>query len=237
MTSVTSTGSRPGRPAPTPSKVLSVNVGSPRPNPDMRGGITGIDKRPAERIEVFAPGPKAGGAGSGVRGDFIGDRRHHGGDAQAVYAASRADLDHFQEVLGRPLSSGWMGENLTVTGLAPDQAIVGERWQVGAALLQVTCPRIPCRTFQGHAGREHWIGEFTRTGRCGTYLSVLRPGEIRPGDPIEVVSVPDHGVCIQDLFWALTIRPELAATVLSAREFLTDSDRDRLVRRETVQPS
>ncbi len=218
-------------------RVLSVNVASPRPNPHSPQHATGIDKRPVERIDVFAPGPRSGGAGSGVGGDFIGDRRHHGGDAQAVYAVSRADLDHYQAVLGRELTSGWMGENLTLDGLAAEQAIVGERWLVGTAELQVTCPRIPCSTFQDWAGRSGWVREFTAIGRCGTYLSVLRPGEIRPGDAVDVVAVPEHGITIQDLFWALTIRPELAGRVLAAERFLTDADRGRLERREVVHPT
>lgn len=233
------TGSHP-RPSNDPAPhVISVNVATARPNPDTGSAVpvTGIDKRPVERIEVFAPGPKASLAGSGVRGDFIGDRRSHGGDAQAVYAVARADLDHFEGVLGRPLANGWMGENLTVVGLNPEQAVVGERWLVGSAELQVTCPRIPCQTFQGWAGRSQWVRDFTRTGLCGTYLSVVRPGEIGAGDPIEVVSVPRHGVRIQELFWALTIRRDLAARVLEASEFLGESDRDRLQRRETMTPS
>lgn len=236
---MTTTGAHSDATASADRRVISVNVGSSRPNPDTRSDVTvtGIDKRPVERIEVFAPGPRSAGSGSGVRGDFIGDRRHHGGDAQAVYAVARDDLDHYEGVLGRRLPDGWMGENLTVVGLAPEQAIVGERWRVGAAELQVSCPRIPCRTFQEWAGRARWIREFTATGRCGTYLSVLRPGEIRAGDPIEIVSVPDHGVTIRDLFWALTIRRELAGQVLAAASFLTASDRERLERRETLTAS
>ena len=234
---MTSTGQSPDAPAGVVSRVLSVNVGSARPSRHATTGVTGIDKRPVDAIEVFAPGPKVGGAGSGVHGDFIGDRRHHGGDAQAVYAVARADLDHYEGVLGRRLPNGWMGENLTVVGVVPEAAVVGERWRVGGAELQVTCPRIPCKTFQGWAGRAHWIREFTATGRCGTYLAVLRPGRIHPGDAIEVLSVPDHGVTVRDLFWALTIRPELAADVLAAGSHLTASDRERLERRETLRPS
>ncbi len=130
-----------------------------------------------------------------------------------------------------------MGENLTVDGLACEQAVVGERWRVGTAELQVTCPRIPCNTFQSWAGRRGWVREFTATGRCGAYLAVLRPGVIRPGDPIEVVAVPEHGVSVRDLFWALTIHPESAARVLVAAQFLTDADRGKLERREVVHPS
>jgi MOSC domain-containing protein YiiM len=39
------------------------------------------------------------------------------------------------------------GENLTTSGIAVDTAEVGERWRVGATLLEVCGPRIPCATF------------------------------------------------------------------------------------------
>ena len=60
--------------------VATVNVGTSAPNSAKQVGVTGIHKRPVESADLRAPGPKAGGLGSGVVGDFIGDRRHHGGD-------------------------------------------------------------------------------------------------------------------------------------------------------------
>lgn len=133
----------------------SVNLGRPRPNPHKSAESTGIGKLPvAGPVEVRDPGPKRGGLGSGLVGDFIGDRQHHGGNEQAVYAFQREDLDRWKERLGRELPNGFFGENLTTSGIDVNEARVGERWRVGAEVeLAVTAPRIPCSTFRG------WVGE------------------------------------------------------------------------------
>ena len=73
--------------------VRSVNVGGPRGGILPKGRETAIDKRPVGAIEVRDPGPKRGGLGSGVVGDDVVSRKHHGGSHQAVYAVAREELD------------------------------------------------------------------------------------------------------------------------------------------------
>src|SRR5262249_34344339 len=125
----------------TLGEVLSVNLAtSPRPTA-AKPNPTGIGKKPTpEPVHVSAPGPKGVG-GSGLQGDTIGDRKHHGGDDQAVYAYAREDLDWWQQHLGRELGPGAFGENLTTRGLDLTGALVGERWRVGdTLLLEAACP-------------------------------------------------------------------------------------------------
>ena len=108
--------------------VLTVNLARVRPNPDATSRPTGIDKAPAPwAVEVRAPGPMTGGLGSGLVGDFIGNRRSHGGDDQAVYAYAREDLDAWETQLGRALANGAFGENLTTSGIDVCEARIGER--------------------------------------------------------------------------------------------------------------
>lgn len=186
-----------------------------------RGKDTGIGKQPVDgRVEVRAPGPKRGGLGSGLVGDRIGNQRHHGGDDQAVYAFAREVLDHWQDVLGRDLPDGVFGENLTTTGLDVDAAILGERWRVGDAELQVTAPRIPCQTFRQAMQVRGWLRRFTEDGRSGAYLRVITPGTIGAGDSIEVVHRPDHGVTVVDAFRALLVDHSLRPGLLAAGDDL-----------------
>src|SRR5690349_19138387 len=176
-------------------RLLSLNLGGARAveYTDQPEGLTGIDKRPVDGpVRVTAPGPK-GTAGSGLAGDSVCDLRHHGGNDQAVYAFAREDLDGWERELGRTLADGAFGENLTTEGLDVSGALIGERWRIGPALvLEVTCGRIPCRTFQAHLGERGWVKRFTRKGAPGAYLRVIEPGEIRAGDRVEIVHRPDH---------------------------------------------
>ncbi|MFI2413601.1 MOSC domain-containing protein [Streptomyces sp. NPDC018947] len=204
-------------------KLLSVNLGRPKavPYTDQPDGLTGIDKRPADGpVRVTAPGPRGVGA-SGLAGDAVCDTRYHGGDHQAVYAMAREDMDEWERELGRPLPHGAFGENLTTTGVDVSGALIGERWRVGPdLLLEVTSGRIPCRTFQGHLGEQRWVKRFTAKGAPGAYLRVIEPGEIRAGDPVEVVHRPGHEVTVAVQFRAVTTERDLLPRLLAAGDAL-----------------
>jgi MOSC domain-containing protein YiiM len=201
------------------ANVLTVNVAHPHPNSDKGQLLTGIDKRPTnDHIAVRAPGPMQGGAGSGLVGDFIGDGQFHGGDDQAVYAYAREDLDIWQRDLERDLSNGMFGENLTTQGLDLTGARIGERWRVGSdgLVLEVSRPRIPCRTFAVWLAIRGWVKTFTKAATPGAYLRVIAPGTVRGGDSIVVVDRPDHDVTVGLAFRALTLESELLPRLLVA---------------------
>ncbi|HLH68839.1 MAG TPA: MOSC domain-containing protein [Candidatus Dormibacteraeota bacterium] len=207
--------------------LLSVNVGAARaigPGP----GVSGIDKRPVlvpVRIRLPEPG------GSGLVGDQIGDHAGHGGADQAIYAYAREDLDRWEAELGRRLPCGTFGENLTTAGLDVTGALIGERWRVGEeVLLQVTAPRIPCRTFATWMGLPGWVKTFTQGRAPGTYLRVLQAGEVRTGDLITVEHRPDHRISVEVAFRALTDEPELLPQ-LAAVEDLPEALGRRVRRR------
>lgn len=211
--------------------LLSVNLAVPQPNRGgKKRGPTGIDKRPATgAVEVRAPGAH----GSGLVGDGVFDKVNHGGDAQAVYAYAREDLDRWQAELGRELTGGMFGENLTTQGLDVTGARIGERWRIGAdVLLEVTVPRIPCTTFAAWMEEPQWIKRFTEGRAPGSYLRVVEPGRIRAGDDVSVVSRPEHEVTIGITFRALTVEPELLPRLLDIEQ-LPDAVRKKAARRTT----
>ncbi|MFI9175667.1 MOSC domain-containing protein [Streptomyces lincolnensis] len=211
-------------------KLLSVNLGRATavPYTDNPEGVTGIDKRPVlEPVRVAAPGPKGIG-GSGLAGDAVCKKEHHGGDDQAVYVMAREDLDDWEGELGRPLPNGAFGENLTTEGLDVCGALIGERWRIGSeVVLEISSGRIPCGTFQGHMGEKRWVKRFTQKGAPGAYLRVIEPGEIRAGDPVEIVHRPDHDVTVALVFRAMTTGRELQPRLLAAGEALHPELRER----------
>ncbi|MEV0133558.1 MOSC domain-containing protein [Dactylosporangium sp. NPDC050688] len=199
--------------------LISVNAGTPTPTEHSSMPMTGIDKRPVEGpVLVLVPGPQ-GTAPTGIAGDVVCDVRVHGGPDKAVYAYARENLDRWATELGRELSGGVFGENLTTSGLDVTGARIGERWRIGGeVLLEVASPRIPCRTFAAWLGEAGWMRRFTERAEPGAYLRVLRPGSIRAGDPIEVVHSPAHDVTIGVAFRALTAEPELLPLLLPVDE-------------------
>jgi MOSC domain-containing protein YiiM len=151
---------------------------------------TAIDKQPVDRpVELTAAG-------------LAGDRQldpHHGGSDKAVYAYATEDADWWAARLGRTIPPGLFGENLRTQNLDVSGAIIGERWRIGTALLEVRMPRTPCQNLSMRVGIDNFHIRFNTSGRVGAMLKVHEPGLVRAGDPITVVDRPHHGVRVCDL--------------------------------------
>jgi MOSC domain-containing protein YiiM len=168
---------------------MSVNVGGVRTlELGDRTITTAIWKSPvAGRVAVH---------GVNVSGDDQADRSVHGGEHKAVYAYAWEDTLWWQSELGRDLAPGNFGENLTLTGVHVADAVVGERWRVGSALLEVSEPRFPCFKLGLRMGDPQFLKRFAEARRTGTYLRIVEEGDIGAGDRIGRVARPDHGLTI-----------------------------------------
>ncbi len=193
-------------PAASRGEVLAVcRTHAVRPDANSPGS-TGIDKR-------SCPGPVQVGA-LGVEGDVIRDVPDHGGVDKALYAYGQDAAAAWGERLGTPVPLGGFGENLRLTGIDVDGAVIGERWQVGeqgvGPVLEVAQPRIPCQTFARfvHAtlgeseATARWVRQFTEVALPGAYLRVESGGVVAAGDAVEVLSRPAHGVSVAGWFTA-----------------------------------
>ncbi len=192
--------------------------------PDVGGkqDETAIDKRPvAGRVDVHQ---------LGVSGDTQCDKAHHGGEGKAVYAYAQEDADWWSAELDRELPPGRFGENLRTRGLDVTNALLGERWRIGTTLLEITCPRSPCLSFQGFWGVPRLIKGFIAYGAPGAYLRVLEQGQIEAGDSIEVEFRPDHYVSLGLALRALTVEREFLPQLAPALHALPDRDRPKVAR-------
>ncbi len=179
----------------TTESVLSVNVAQMR-QIERHGELvwTGIWKHPVS-------GPVAV-RGVNIEGDDQGDRSVHGGPDKAVYAYAREDIDWWERELGRELPDGIFGENLTLRGVEPAKALVGERWRIGSVLLEVSEPRFPCWKLGVRFGDPLMLKRFALARRTGTYLRIVEEGKLEAGDRVEPVSRPAHDLTIADFVHA-----------------------------------
>ncbi len=175
---------------------------------DGRTIRTGLFKKPVS-------GPVMARHG-GLAGDGIGDRSVHGGEDKAVYAYSQEDVEWWVRELDRELEEGFFGQNLTLGGMLASEALVGERWRVGGALLEVAGPRLPCFKLAARVGDRGFERRFAKAGRPGAYLRVLEEGELEAGDAVEVTERPDHEVTVALMARAILGDKELRPRVLAA---------------------
>jgi MOSC domain-containing protein YiiM len=123
-------------------------------------------------------------------------------------------------VLGRSLGEAPFGENLTVSDLPVSEAVIGERWALGGALLQVAQPRLPCFKLGLRMGDPRFLRAFAQADRPGAYLAILREGDVGAGDAVEIVHRPDHDVTVALMHRALLQDHDLLTELLAAPELM-----------------
>jgi MOSC domain-containing protein YiiM len=127
----------------------------------------------------------------GIAGDQQADRENHGGLDKAVLAYSADHYAFWRAHLNLPdMPHGGFGENLTIAGLDESSVCIGDRWQAGNVVLEVSQPRQPCWKM----GRRWNIADLPKqviqNGKSGWYLRVLVEGELTAGTAIELNSRP-----------------------------------------------
>jgi MOSC domain-containing protein YiiM len=174
-------------------QLISVNIGKVNSlETGNRVEQTGIYKLPVhEPVRVTA---------LGLEGDFIADTKHHGGPDQAVYIYGTADYAWGERELGRELAPGTFGENLTVSSLESARFSIGDRFMVGAVTLEVTAPRIPCKTFAARMGDPQFVKRFRAAERPGLYCRVLREGTIQAGGEVTIEPFSGEKVALLEIF-------------------------------------
>jgi MOSC domain-containing protein YiiM len=154
--------------------------------------LSGINKQGVDRPVAIGP--------LGLEADAICNEKHHGGPDQAVYVYGALDYDFWVAALGRALAPGTFGENLTIGGLESTRFSVGDRLHVGAVVLQVTAPRIPCATLAARMGDPRFVKRFRQAERPGLYCRVLQQGVVQAGDAVVVEAYPGPTVTILEMF-------------------------------------
>ena len=180
------------QPMSTSPRILSVNVSGVRTvNWRGRSITTGIFKEPVDHaVDLFE---------AKVAGDEQADLTVHGGVDKAVYAYAAEDYAWWGEQIGRRLAPGMFGENLTTEGVAASVAVIGERWRVGTAVVEVSQPRMPCYKLGMKMDDPEFVRAFAAGRRPGAYLRVIERGRVGPGDAAEILSKPAHGVTVRDV--------------------------------------
>ena len=187
------------------ARVVSVSVASARTVPwKGRAVRTGIFKAPTDgRVRVRR---------LGLEGDEQADLEVHGGPLKAVYAYPSEHYAFWREELpGTPLPWGAFGENLTVGGLDLAGAVIGERWRIGTALLEVAQPRLPCYKLGIRVADPEFPKRFLASLRTGAYLRIIEEGVLQAGDSVQIVERPTHNVTIRLLAESVTDPSKLPA--------------------------
>jgi len=174
-------------------RLLSVNVGLPQ-DVSWHGRTvhTAVWKRPVD-------GPRQVRR-LNIDGDGQGDLAGHGGEHRAVFVYQIESYRYWQDQLGRDdFEYGQFGENFTITGLADDQVCIGDRYQIGEALFEVTQPRVTCYRVGIRMNEARMPSLLVSSHRPGFYFRVLREGAVRAGDEIVQVAAGPEAMTVAEV--------------------------------------
>ena len=196
-------------------KVLAVNVSLPKPISLGHEEVsTGIFKTPEQGAVTLTQ--------NGFQGDEQADKKNHGGADQAVYLYSAQDYAWWSERLGRELSPGTFGENLTLSQF-PQKVRVGDRLELQEVILEVTSSRIPCGKLAAKMDDPKFVKRFREAGRPGFYARVIQTGSVQRGEEVIYRPNPQDAPTVLETFnLYFTKNPDPAALKRALRAPLAE---------------
>ena len=160
--------------------IVSLNVGMPKVVPFQKKDVpTGIFKTPTEEALFLSS--------INLDGDGQGDLVHHGGWEKAVCVYPCEHYPFWEKELAQPLAYGAFGENLTTQGLVETEVCIGDIFEWGPAVVQVSQPRQPCYKLTIRHGGPNMLLKVQETGYTGFYFRVLREGMVSKNEVLSLV--------------------------------------------------
>lgn len=174
-------------------QLISVNIAQQETLDTSNGSVqTGIIKKPISTAVTVTD--------LGIVGDAIVDTRVHGGLDQALYLYSQEDYEWWSERLGKVLSPGIFGENLTLSSFGDSPLSIGDRLQINDVIIEISAPRTPCFKLAARMGDPAFIKDFVQAARTGAYARVIKTGTITAGDKVSLIQTTAEYPTVSDIF-------------------------------------
>jgi len=128
---------------------------------------------------------------TGLAGDGQADRENHGGPEKAIFVYP---VDHYvdwqKEIPSSEIGPGGMGENFLLGNASEELVAIGDVFEIGDAVIQVSQPRQPCWKPARRFKTKDLALLIQNTGRTGWYFRVLKEGFIEEGQKLTLVERP-----------------------------------------------
>jgi MOSC domain-containing protein YiiM len=175
-------------------KILSVNIGEKQLIEwNNKQVATGIFKKPVA-TSIFVQN-------EAVANDTVSDLKNHGGTDKAIYGYSYANYAYFSKLYPKiKMNYGVFGENITFENLDENQVQIGDTFQIGTTILQVTQPRFPCYKLGIVFNNQKILKDFLNSPHCGFYFRVLQAGNIAKNNQVKLIKEATNSMSVADVF-------------------------------------
>jgi MOSC domain-containing protein YiiM len=134
-------------------------------------------------------------------GDMVQDKKHHGGNDKAICCYNSDHFVKWKDDLGFILGPAAFGENLTLKGESAleTNVYIGDRYQLGEAIVEVSEPRGPCFVIGIRYNYKKFPIHLQQTGFTGYYLRTITPGLVTTDDQLIPVSSHPEKISVMDV--------------------------------------
>ncbi|WP_077213146.1 MOSC domain-containing protein [Bacillus dakarensis] len=171
---------------------------------------------------------------TGLAGDEVADTKNHGGIEKAIFAYPITHYDFWEKELHLDtIEIGAMGENLAVNGMNEQSVCLGDTYQFGEGIIQVSQPRQPC----WKPARRFRIVDFAlkiqQSGRTGWYFRILKEAYVHDKLELNLLERPCPEWTIAKCNEVMHVKKDdlQLAKELASCEFLADSWKETLSKR------
>ena len=134
-------------------------------------------------------------------GDMVQNKIHHGGNDKAICCYNSDHFTKWKAELGFDLSPAAFGENLTLQGPSANEqnVYIGDRYQLGKAVVEVSEPRGPCYVIGIRYNYKQFPVHLQQTGFTGFYLRTIEPGTVRRDNQLIHISSHPDKISVMDV--------------------------------------
>jgi MOSC domain-containing protein YiiM len=169
-------------------KIVSLNVGMPRKLKNVDQEIvSGVGKIPVEKAYLTK---------EGFENDGVQLTKFHGGPDRAVLFYCYDHYKAWEEEFKKQITVPGFGENITITGLSEADVHIGDVYQLGEAIVQITQSRIPCNTLSKYNDEHSLLNRLVSTGFTGYFGRVLQEGWVEGDSSVTRISRIPHSVSV-----------------------------------------
>ncbi len=134
----------------------------------------------------------------GLAGDECADKLHHGGLERALHQYPAEHYAYWQKKYdtNNTWRAAGMGENISSTGMTEQTVYLGDRYQWGEAIIEVSQPRSPCFKLNKRWGIDNLSVDMQDVSRSGWLYRVIQPGMVSVDEPLELIARVDNAMTI-----------------------------------------
>lgn len=156
---------------------------------DWNGEITdsAIEKKEVNEVFLFK---------NGFEGDTVAATEFHGGPDRAVCLYPLEHYTQWENEFGVNIKPSGLGENISILGMKEDEVYIGDIFQLGNAVIQVSQGRIPCAKISKFNRINGLLKRVVETGYTGYFFRVIEEGKVEKNSSLKLISRNEHQISV-----------------------------------------